>query len=134
MSYVSFGDLKNKAVSISQACRVLHGSRSGCCSAARSRLSVHMACAHSVTLKVAFAASGHTYGSRRLCAAWLLRGMTIGRYRARSLMRTYQLRSARRRKFIRATDIEHTLPVAVNVLNHEFVRALPDQALVSAIT
>jgi putative transposase len=46
-----------------------------------------------VHLKAAFAASGRAYGSRRLCTALQLRGITIGRHRVRSLMRANQLRS-----------------------------------------
>ncbi len=134
MSYTLIGDLKKKAVSVSQACSALGVSRSGYYSAAKASLAAPKVCAVSVHLKAAFAASGRTYGSRRLRTALQSRGITIGRHRVRSLMRTNQLRSVWRRKFIHTTDSKHSMPVAANVLNREFVRTLPNQAWVSDIT
>ena len=134
MSYTLIGDLKKKAVSVSQACGALGVSRSGYYSAAKASLAAPKVCAASVHLKAAFAASGRTYGSRRLRTALQSRGITIGRHRVRSLMRANQLRSVWRRKFIHTTDSMHTMPVAANVLNREFARALPNQAWVSDIT
>ena len=133
MSYALIGDLKKKAIPVSQACRVLGVSRSGYCSATKSSLAAPKVCAASVHLKAAFTASGRTYGSRRLCTAWQSQGLTIGRHRVRSLMRANQLRSVWRRKFIHTTDSKHTMPVSANVLNREFARALPNQAWVSDI-
>jgi putative transposase len=128
------GDLKKKAIPVSQACRVLGVSRSGYYSATKSSLAAPKVCAASVHLKAAFTASGRTYGSRRLCTALQSQGLTIGRHRVRSLMRANQLRSVWRRKFIHTTDSKHTMPVSANVLNREFARALPNQAWVSDIT
>ncbi|WP_327082804.1 IS3 family transposase [Polaromonas sp. CG_9.5] len=133
MSHALIGDLK-KAAPVAQACRVLGISRSGYYSAAKSRLTVPKVCAASVHLKAAFAASGRTYGSRRLCAALQSQGLSIGRHRVRSLMRANQLSSLWRRKFIHTTDSKHTMPVTGNVLDRQFTRALPNQAWVSDIT
>ncbi len=133
MSHTLIGDLK-KAAPVTQACRVLGISRSGYYSAAKSRLAAPKVCAASVYLKAAFAASGRTYGSRRLCTALQLRGITIGRHRVRSLMRLHKLRSVWRRKFIHTTDSKHTMAVSNNVLDRQFARALPNQAWVSDIT
>ena len=91
-------------------------------------------CADSVHLKAAFADSGRTYGSRRLCTALQLWGITIGRHRVRSLMRAHKLRSVWRGKFIHTTDSKHTMPVFSHVLDRQFARALPNQAWVSDIT
>ncbi len=134
MSYALIGDLKKKAIPVSQACRVLGVSRSGYYSATKSSLALPKVCAASVHLKAAFTASGRTYGSRRLCMALQSQGLTIGRHRVRSLMRANQLRSVWRRKFIHTTDSKHTMAVSANVLNREFARALPNQAWVSDIT
>ena len=134
MSYALIGDLKKKAISVSQACRALGVSRSGYYSATQASLAPPKVCAASVHLKAAFTASGRTYGSRRLCTALQSQGLTIGRHRVRSLMRANQLRSVWRRKFIHTTDSKHTMPVSANVLNREFARALPNQAWVSDIT
>ena len=134
MSYALIDDLKKKAIPVRQACRVLNVSRSGYYSAAKSSLAAPKVCAASVHLKAAFAASGRTYGSRRLCTALQSQGLPIGRHRVRSLMRANQLRSVWRRKFIHTTDSKHTMAVSANVLNREFARVLPNQAWVSDIT
>ena len=68
MSYAPIGDLQKKAITVIHACRVLGVSRSGYYSAAKSSRIAPKVCAASVHLKAVFAASGRTYGSRRLCA------------------------------------------------------------------
>ena len=93
MSYQLIGDLQEKAVLVSQACRTLQVSRSGYYAAAQRRRAPIAACTHSVHLKAAFAAIGRTYGSRRLRMALKSRGVTMGRHRVRSLMRANGLRS-----------------------------------------
>jgi transposase InsO family protein len=134
MSYALIGDLHKKAIAVSKACRVLGVSRSGYYNAAKSGRTAPKACTASVHLKAAFAASGRTYGSRRLCAALQSQGLPIGRHRVRSLMRANQLRSIWRRKFIHTTDSKHAMPIAANVLDRQFARPLPNQAWVSDIT
>ena len=134
MSHALIDDFKKKAVPVKQACCALGVSRSGYYSAAKASLVAPKVCSASVHLKAAFAASGRTYGSRRLCTALQSRGITIGRHRVRSLMRANQLRSVWRRKFIHTTDSKHTMPVAANVLDRRFARVLPNQAWVSDIT
>ena len=134
MSYQLIGNLQEKAVSVSQACRTLEVSRSGYYAAAKRRRTAPEVCAASVHLKAAFAASGRTYGSRRLRTALRMRGVTLGRHRVRSLMRTNGLRSVWKRKFVHTTDSKHTMPVSPNVLARQFEKALPNQAWVSDIT
>jgi putative transposase len=134
MSHALIDDFKKKAVPVKQACCALGVSRSGYYSAAKASLVAPKVCSASVHLKAAFAASGRTYGSRRLCTALQSRGITIGRHRVRSLMRANQLRSVWQRKFIHTTDSKHTMPVAANVLDRRFARVLPNQAWVSDIT
>ena len=130
MSCALVRTLKKKAVPVSQACSALNVSRCGYYSAAKSSLALPKVCTASVHLKAAFAASGRTYGSRRLYAALQSQGLSIGRHRVRSLMRANQLRSVWRRKFIHTTNSRHTLPVAANVLDRQFTKALPNQAWV----
>ena len=128
MSYQLVEQLQKKAVSVTQACRVLQVSQSGYYAA---RMRAHRAprpCADSVHLKAAFAASGRAYGSRRLCAALQKQGVTIGRYRVRTLMRANGLRPVWRRKFMHTTDSRHTMPVSPNVLARQFEQPLPNQA------
>jgi putative transposase len=137
MSYQLVEDLQKKAmpaITVSQACRLLEVSRSGYYAAAKRRRSAPRVCAASVHLRAAFAASGRTYGSRRLCAALRRLGVTMGRHRVRSLMRANGLRSVWKRKFVHTTDSKHAMPVSPNVLARQFDRALPNQAWVCDIT
>ena len=134
MSHQLVDELQKKAISVSQACRVLQVSRSGYYSATKRAQVAPAVCADSVQVKAAFAASGRTYGSRRVRAALCKQGITMGRHRVRSLMRTNGLRPVWRRKFVHTTDSKHTMPVSNNVLARQFDRALPNQAWVCDIT
>ena len=134
MSYALIENLQEKAVTVSQACRTLEVSRSGYYAAAKRRSTAPVVCAASVHLKAAFAASGRTYGSRRLRAALDMGGVTMGRHRVRSLMRANRLHPLWKRKFLHTTDSKHTMPVSPNVLARQFDKALPNQAWVSDIT
>ena len=126
--------LQEKAISVSRSCRVLEVSRSGYY-ATRHRNRVQPAvCETSVHLKAAFAASGGAYGSRRLRTAVASRGVVIGLFRVRRLMRQYGLRPVWRRKFVHTTDSKHELPVSPNVLNRQFNPTRPNQAWVADIT
>ena len=100
MSFVFIGGLK-KSIAVSPACRVLDVSRSGYFSAVQATLAARKVCTVSAHLKEAtFAASGRTYGNRRLCAALQSQGFSIGRHPMRSLMRANQLRCVWRRKHV----------------------------------
>ncbi|KVW99766.1 integrase [Thiobacillus denitrificans] len=134
MSYELIENLQEKAVTVSQACRTLEVSRSGYYAAAKRHSTAPVVCAASVHLKAAFAASGRTYGSRRLRTALHMSGVTMGRHRVRSLMQANGLRPVWKRKFVHTTDSKHTMPVSPNVLARQFDKALPNQAWVSDIT
>nr|WP_206752133.1 IS3 family transposase [Paraburkholderia sp. BL8N3] len=62
------------------------------------------------------------------------RGIHIGRYRVRALMREAGLRTSCTREFVSMTDSKHTLPDAENVLDRKFDVAKPNRAWVSDIT
>ena len=134
MSYQLVEDLQKKAVTVSQACRILEVSRSGYYAAAKRWQTAPVVCAASVHLRAAFVASGRTYGSRRLRTALRTRGVTMGRHRVRSLMRANGLRSVWKRKFVHTTDSKHAMPVSPNVLARQFDKPLPNQAWVCDIT
>ena len=85
-------------------------------------------------LKTTFAASGGAYGSRRLRTALASRGVEIGLYRVRCLMRKHGLRSVWRGKFVHTSDSKHALPISPNMLNREFNPTQPNQAWVADIT
>ena len=92
MSCELIKNLQKKAVTVSQACRTFEVSRSGYYAVAKRRSTAPVVCAASVHLKAAFAASGRTYGSRRLRTALRMSGVKIGRHRVYSLMQANGLR------------------------------------------
>lgn len=111
--------------SISQLGRVFGVSRTGLYSALTRHAKPRSVCSQAVQLQAVFAASGCTYGTRRLSAALKQAGLSVGRHKARALMQAHGLRACWRRKFIHTTDSKHSLPVADNVLNRKFD---PEQA------
>jgi putative transposase len=134
MSYELIETLQRKAVTVAQSCRVLEVSRSGFYSARSRAKAVPKLGVTSVKLKAAFAASGRTYGSRRLCTTLLGDGIAIGRYRVRSLMKRHDLQPVWRRKFVNTTDSKHDMPIATNILDRQFDVEKPNQAWVCDIT
>ena len=85
-------DLRQKAVSVSQACRLLDFTRSGYYAAAKRRQAAPVVCTNSANVNAVFTASGRTYGSRRMRSAPCSQGVTMGRHRVRSLLRANGLR------------------------------------------
>jgi len=134
MSFELVRQLQEKAVPVDQTCRVLEVSRSGYYAARRRSRVQPRVCEASVQLKAAFTASGGTYGSRRLRTAVAARGVAIGIYRLRRLMRQHGLHSAWKRKFVHTTDSKHALPISPNVLDRQFNPTRPNQAWVADIT
>ena len=118
-----------------QLSRTFGMSRSGLYSARQRSLAPKAPlCAHALSLQAIFAASGTTYGSRRLRAALKRQGIAIGRYKVRTLMRRHGLRARWKRKFTHTTDSKHQLPVAENVLNRQFQPEQANRAWVGDIT
>ena len=134
MSFQLVEQLQQKAVPVNQVCRVLGVSRSGYYTARRREHVVPAVCEASVHVKAAFAASGGAYGSRRLRTTVASRGLVIGLYRLRRLMRKHGLRSVWKRKFVHTTDSKHALPISPNVLNRQFNPTHPNRAWVADIT
>ena len=134
MSFQLVRQLQQKAVPVDQMCRVLEVSRSGYYGACKRSRAQPAVCKASVQLKAAFAASGGAYGSRRLRTAVASRGVVMGIYRVRRLMRQHGLRSTWKRKFAHTTDSKHVLPISPNVLDRQFNPTRPDQAWVADIT
>ena len=134
MSFELVQQLREKAVAVEQICRILAVSQSGYYTARRRRNAAPAECEASVHLKAAFAASAETFGSRRLRTAVASRGVVMGRYRVRRLMRQHRLRSTWKRKSVHTTDSKHVLPISPNVLNRQFNPPQPNQARVADIT
>ncbi len=74
--------------------------------------------------------SRQTYGSPRVHAELVARGLAVGKNRVARLMRAEHIR-ARRKK---TTDSHHNYPVAPNLLNQEFESQRPNQKWLSDIT
>ena len=133
MSYRVIAHLQKEAVSVSRACRVLGVSRSGYYAHRQAKPSPARV-QEQVHVNAAFAASGGSYGSRRVTRALQDQGLRIGRYRVRTLMREAGLHTSWKRKFVWTTNSKHTLPVAQNVLDRRFEVAKPNRAWASDIT
>lgn len=80
-----------------------------------------------------FKESRGTYGSPRVHAELVARGIPCCQKTVAKIMRRDGLQAAIRRKFQVTTDSNHTLPVAENVLNRTFDPSRPNQAWVNDI-
>lgn len=134
MNYRLVQQLQEKAIPADQICRVLGVSPSGFYAAQHRQQRPVTICATSIHLKAAFAASGNTYGSRRLQASLGERGVKIGRYRVRSLMKKQGIKPVWKRKFTHTTDSKHNMSIAENILNRQFNPMHPNKAWVADIT
>lgn len=134
MSYRLIQQMQQKAIPAMHACRVLQVSRSGFYAAQRRWQRPATLCCASVYPLAAFAASGATYGSRRLRASLAQQGIQVGRHRVRTLMQRHGLKPVWKRKFVHTTDSKHNLSVAANLLDRQFNPAQPNQAWVADIT
>ena len=115
-------------------CRLLGVSRSGFYEANKRAGAPASICPVALQLKASFAESGGCYGSRPLRKALRAKGMQVGIYKIRRMMRVNGLRSAWKRKFVHTTDSKHDLPIAENVLNRQFEPEAANKAWVADIT
>lgn len=133
MKYALVQQWQQKAIPVQQACRVLGVSRAGFYQQKQRCLRTTDPVV-SAQLQAAFTDSGRSYGSRRLCQALKQKGLNLGRYRVRTLMKKHGLHATWRRKFVHTTDSRHNYPVAENVLDRCFTVDKPNQAWVSDLT
>lgn len=77
--------------------------------------------------------SQRTYGSPRVHAELVARGIPCCQKTVAKIMRQAGLQASIRRKFQITTDSNHKLPVADNLLNRRFAPSRPNQAWVSDI-
>lgn len=85
-------------------------------------------------MKILFAESRDSLGSRQLMKQLRKEGFKIGRYRVRRLMKKLGLVVKRKKRFVLTTDSNHKEPVADNLLNREFAPAARNQAWTTDIT
>jgi transposase InsO family protein len=79
------------------------------------------------------AKSRQRYGSPRVHAELVARGAHVGKKRVERLMRESGLQGRRRRSFRKTTDSNHSLPIAPNLLERDFVVEAPDKVWVADI-
>jgi hypothetical protein len=99
MSFRLIDALHMKAIAAAQSCRVLGVSRSGFYEAKR-RASAPAMCKATVHVCAAFAASHRSYRSRRMVTELSNRGVSVGRFNVRRLMRQAGLKPVWKRKFV----------------------------------
>ena len=124
------------SASVASMCRLLGVSRAGYyawrrrAESARAQssreLSVHIAAIHEE--------SRRTYGSPRVHAELRFRGRAVGLHRVERLMRAAGIRARRKRRFVRTTTPDASLPVAPNVLDRDFQAHLPNRVWSTDIT
>jgi putative transposase len=121
---------------VSALCRVLEVTRSGFYAWQTRDPSEHVLDDQKLALEIAaiHKASGDTYGSPRVHAELLAKGLEVSRKRVARLMRELGIKSRRKRRFKATTDSRHHLPVADNILDRKFEVAAPDVAWVTDIT
>ncbi len=73
-------------------------------------------------------------GSRRMAAKLRESGYSVGRHRARSLMREAGVECHQRRRFRATTLSDHRRPVAPNLLQRDFSAERPNEAWLADIT
>lgn len=85
-------------------------------------------------MKSLFVESRQSLGSRLMSKQLRKEGFEIGHYRARSLMKKLGLQVKRKKRFVLTTDSKHTLPVAENLLNREFMPTEKNRVWTTDIT
>jgi putative transposase len=78
-------------------------------------------------VRSSFALSNGTYGSPRMTRELQDQGLRVGRRRTARLMRENGLRARQKRRFKRATDSLHAVPVAPNLIDQDFSADHPDE-------
>ncbi len=135
MKYASLEELRHE-YPVTMMCRVLGVSESGY-HAWRKRLPSPRERQNArleVEIKAAHERTRRTYGPERLQSDLADNGIQVGIHRIKRIRRKLGLRCKQKRKFRATTDSNHALPVAPNLLNRQFVAALPNQAWVTDIT
>ncbi len=85
-------------------------------------------------IRLLFAQSRQTYGTRRLKKKLLEQGLIVSRRRIGRLLQAAGLACKTKRKFRVTTDAKHNKPIAPNLLNRQFEVNQPDKYYVGDIT
>ena len=87
-----------------------------------------------VEVKAIHKKSNMSYGSRRISKYLQMNNYKVGRYKARSLMRSAGIECRQRRRYKVTTQSDARLPVAENILNRAFAVAKPNKVWLADIT
>ena len=122
--------------SIPVLCRVLNVSKSGYYAYIKRPLSKHATYDKRLELEImtAHKRTHGTYGAERLQKHLLSCGIKAGICRIRRLRKMLGIRCKQIKKYKATTDSSHTLPVADNLINQNFVVSTPNQIWTSDIT
>jgi transposase InsO family protein len=85
-------------------------------------------------IKAAHTRTRQTFGPERLQRDLESHGVKVGLFRIRRIRKALGIRCKQKKKFKATTDSSHTLPVAENLLNQEFVTTAPNRVWLSDIT
>lgn len=85
-------------------------------------------------IKQVYLDSKQVYGSPRIQASLLAKGIKVSRLTVERYMRSIGLRSIMRAKYVVTTDSKHKYKVYENLLNRNFTTHAPAKAVVSDIT
>jgi putative transposase len=80
------------------------------------------------------AESRQTYGSPRVHAELVARGLPVGKNRVARLMRVEDIRARRKKKRKFTTDSQHPYPIAPNLLHRDFQAEAPNEKWLGDIT
>ena len=122
--------------SIPFMCRMLHLSRSGYYAwlgrppSKRTREEGRL----EAEIKAAHTRTRQTFGPQRLQRDLESHGVKVGLFRIRRIRKKLGIRCKQKKKFKATTNSQHTLPVAENLLNQEFVTTAPNRVWFSDIT
>ena len=85
-------------------------------------------------VKAAHLKTRGTYGAERLHKELIAEGHEMSLWKVKEIRRKHGLVLRRKRKFVRTTDSNHSLPVAPNLLSRNFTQTACNRAWVSDIT
>jgi putative transposase len=78
--------------------------------------------------------SRETYGSPRIHAELLEKGVKCSRGRVERLMKKHDIRPKQRKRYQKTTDSKHPFPVAANILDQDFDALRPNEKWVADIS
>jgi putative transposase len=85
-------------------------------------------------IKQVYEQSKQVYGSPRIRASLINKGIKVSRLTVERYMRSIGIRSIMRTKYVTTTDTKHNYTLCENLLNRNFNTRAPAKALVSDIT